>query len=298
MPRPRRLRSTRWMWALPVLVLAAGLALLVTLLSGAAPTRTLVHATHLPSPGTTTTAPPQPSIAAPSLRSVTVTPSRDLVDFEPVTIAGIKFPGNSLIETAQCVPGQVGYSTCDLATLVSVNSSNTGSFSLQRTVRRIITVASGRVDCASASGACRMVAAMMSNFDNNGWVALSFNPAVPPRPAPVPKITVTPSTGLAANQVVKLVGSGFYPNSSVLVDECVVGTPPGTATCDLPLLRGPDASVSGQISGTWIVHRIVHLSGPGGRNTTFDCGSRRGACALYAGSLTNYASVPLSFGVG
>src|SRR5579872_2430493 len=110
MPRPRRLRSTRWIWALPVLVLAAGLALLVTLLSGAAPARTLVHATHLPSPGTTTL--PQPGIGAPSLRSVAVTPSRDLVDFEPVTISGIKFPGNSLIETAQCVPGQVGYSTC------------------------------------------------------------------------------------------------------------------------------------------------------------------------------------------
>jgi hypothetical protein len=271
-----------------------GAILLVVILVGetAAP-RTFLHSTPGPLPASTTTtrAPDRAALGLP----LTMTPSADLVDREPVTVAGSGFPGGTLVATAECVPGPVDLTTCDLGTLVTMYAPRNGSFSVNRFVQRIITTtASGSVDCATAVGACRMVAANYSQYAENGSLALAFSRSGPPVTAPTVQVAAAPSTGLVDGKVIKVTGSGVLPYIRVQVVECVAGSAPGPTTCQLSITQFSNADAAGRFTITWAVHRILQLAGPG-HGTTFDCASRPYACLVVAGTLSDHGSTPVDF---
>ena len=96
-----------------------------------------------------------------------------------------------------------------------------GAISGQLTVHRLIDGPNGRVDCASAPGACDLVAATQ-NAVILARHALGFDPTAPP---PASQVTVAPSTGLLNNQTVTVFGSGFLPGDRVYVRECATVDP-------------------------------------------------------------------------
>ena len=49
---------------------------------------------------------------------VTVSPSTGLVDLQKVTLTGSGFTANAQVASAQCRPGAIGESDCDLSTVV------------------------------------------------------------------------------------------------------------------------------------------------------------------------------------
>lgn len=225
---------------------------------------------------------------------MTVTPSAALADMESVAIAGVRFPVNAGLYIAECVPGPVDTTSCDLGTLESATTTTTGSFALRGYVRRVITTpTSGRVDCARAAGACRLVAAESAQYSVNATIPLSFNPKAPPPPAP--QVTAMPSTGLVDHQVVHVTGSGMVPSSRIQVIECLSGTP-GPSTCELDNAEITTSDASGRFSANWAVHRMVHPIGAASRTTTFDCASRADSCAIVAGSVEVHGSDAISFG--
>src|ERR1700682_5198786 len=88
-----------------------------------------------------------PPVDCPTL---TVQPSTNLIDLQTVSLGGRVFSASASVATIQCAANASSQNDCDLSTLFIVSASSTGTFSLKRYVRRIISPAAGTLDCASA----------------------------------------------------------------------------------------------------------------------------------------------------
>src|SRR5712691_11863720 len=152
-----------------------------------------------------------------ALPVVTVTPSTNLVDLQQVTVTGSGFSANAQIGTVECRPGALNEADCDLSTLVYSHADGSGTFTLARYVRRLITVNATTVDCGAPSG-CILGAGNIANLSEANGQAIFFNPKVPPQG---PKITVTPHTKLVDHQLVEGDGTGFSPATTVSIAQCV-----------------------------------------------------------------------------
>src|SRR5712691_2236072 len=115
-----------------------------------------------------------------ALPVVTVTPSTNLVDLQQVTVTGSGFSANAQVASAQCRPGAVGESDCDLSTVVYGQADQNGSFTQKRYVRRLIAVNANTVDCGAPSG-CILGAANIADLSQANGQAIFFNPNVPPQ---------------------------------------------------------------------------------------------------------------------
>src|SRR5712691_4926828 len=121
-----------------------------------------------------------PSGASAALPVVTVSPSTGLVDLQQVTVTGSGFTPNAQVASAQCRPGAVGESDCDLSTVVYGQADQNGSFTQKRYVRRLIAVNANTVDCGAPSG-CILGAANIADLSQANGQAIFFNPNVPPQ---------------------------------------------------------------------------------------------------------------------
>jgi hypothetical protein len=242
--------------------------------------------------------PPQPCSGSGSVQQesppvdcpkLTVQPSANLVDLQLVSLHGSDYTPLASLATIECAAGATGEDQCDLSTLIIVPASSTGTFSLKRYVRRVISPFSGTVDCGITPGACIMAGVNIGDFLEAAAVPLSFNPSVPPV---VPAVFVTPSLGLVDHQVVSAVGAGFFPNSGVEILQCAVGTP-SPITCDFSTSTFVPTGPRGGFSIRWPVHRILYL--PTG---TLDCARRVATCQVFAGNYPGspmFATAPLAF---
>lgn len=208
------LRRQRWIFALtlvavPLVLIAVAAA--VSMSSSSSPETT---------PPPTQIAPAAPTDGKASLRlPVTITPNRDLVDGQVVTISGTGFPANVDIAFATCTNAseQQGIDTCDLSTSTymqgrKITTNRDGAFSEPYTVRRYLTVAGQPVDCGRGNldpdattvttmpgdFTCVMGAGVLANYDISGGGPVAFagaeftagiNPTTPQivtPPAPTP----------------------------------------------------------------------------------------------------------------
>ena len=146
---------------------------------------------------------------------VTVTPDTDLVDLQPVTVDGSGYTPFATIAMVQCVFPATGQDDCDLSNVQFTSADDTGAFTADFNVRRIITTANaGDVDCATAPGTCSLAAANLDNQTEASAAQLSFDPNVPP----VPDLEVALSVD---------------PKGSVIAKTGLV-TVTGTITCSQP----------------------------------------------------------------
>jgi hypothetical protein len=222
---------------------------------------------------------------------ITVKPNTNLVDLQTVTVYGRDFQPGSAAATIECAGNATGENQCDLNTLFEVPISSSGTFTLSRFVRRIITTGDGTtVDCGSAPGTCIMGAANINNVMEATSQPLSFNPSVPPV---LPTVFAVPQVGLADHQLIKVSGVGMFPSRGIEIEQCLNGTP-SYLTCDYStqafVLTGP----RGGFGLTWAVHRILYING-----LAVDCASRPGACVVFAGDYpgdtSDEALAPLAF---
>jgi hypothetical protein len=122
-----------------------------------------------------------PAWAAPS---ISVDPSTDLADRQVVDVTGTGYPPDSEVGVGvvMCEPDPASFSDCDLDNFRTPGTSSSGSFSTTFDVRRHIQTDGGTRDCASAPGACVLLAAS-PGFDLRATAPLSFDPSAPPVPA-------------------------------------------------------------------------------------------------------------------
>ncbi len=106
-----------------------------------------------------------------------------------------------------------------------------------------------------------------------------------------PTMTVTPNTGLTANQMVAITGSGFAPNATLAAVECI-GTATTTAGCNLGALAPINVSSTGTVSANFYVQ-----TGPIGNGS---CGTSAtdANCLIAIGTLAGVlvADAPITFG--
>jgi hypothetical protein len=155
------------------------------------------------------------TVGAVGTPTASVTPSTGLRDLQVVQVDGAGFTAQSPVFVNECKTGGKNANGCDFATLTFGAADGSGAVHVSMKARRIINVGQRQLDCATP-GAC--VVRVASETDPGTVdVPVSFDPSIP---AVLPTVTVTPATGLADHQLVRLDGAGFNPGASALLLEC------------------------------------------------------------------------------
>ncbi len=227
---------------------------------------------------------------------VTVTPDTDLLNFQSVTLAGTGFTPSSEVQVFECKTGATSYDDCTQSEGAFAPTSTTGKFSLQFSVRRILHLVGGDLDCASAVGACSLVSSSYGSVPVIVASPVSFDDSVPPPPPPA--ISVAPDTDLVKGQQVTVTGSNFAPNAFVQIGECVTGSDPN-GYC-LFGFSGRDgfarADTTGSFTATFSARRgVLDFTNDG--LGAVDCASAPKKCSITAYSYDgdDSASAPVDF---
>jgi hypothetical protein len=107
-----------------------------------------------------------------------------------------------------------------------------------------------------------------------------------------PSLTASPSTGLGYSQTITVNGTGFSPNTSLAVLQCVAGANDTFQNCDIGRFISVSTDATGSFSTTFAVRRIMTL---GGRE--IDCAASPGTCIVAVSPFTStyVATTPLTF---
>jgi len=158
---------------------------------------------------------------------VVVSPDSNLVDRQQVAVIASGFIPGEFVQVAQCSAADIEPCQNGQFGGAGGQADPTGAVAVGLTVRRAVLADADRVDCASAPGACVVIA--HASGGPIGTAPLDFDGSVPlPPPA---SISVTPSTGLADRQIVTVTGANFSPNGFAVVSECEAGSQLNDGTC-------------------------------------------------------------------
>ena len=163
-----------------------------------------------------------PTTTAASQWKLTVTPSDQLADGDPVHIHATGFTPGQMVDIATCdarnlEPG-TGDEACDAPTSTPANLD--GVVDTTYSVRRIIRVNGDPYDCGKEPRGCDLgVSPALQptlGLDHVGQ-RIQF---VPGPAEPLPDLTLTPSTNLSDGQTITVTGTNFPPYASIWVAEC------------------------------------------------------------------------------
>ena len=221
--------------------------------------------------------------------TMTVTPNTGLADRQNVTVTGSGFDSNAFLAIVECPSGATDFGSCDLSTLNVTNADTSGALSVQTSVRRLIAPSGPTLDCA-VPATCELVVADPTAVLARASIA--FDPKIPPI---LPKLKVTPATGLRDHQLVAVSGSGFDAGSFVDVQECLASDP---TTCAFETDREFSTTQAGTFATkTFAVERIFDAFDFEGNEQTVDCAKAATRCVLATGGLSGGvpSTAPITF---
>ncbi len=268
-----------------------------TLDCASAPGACVVFAGNFYGPSQQATAPLAFNPKIPPLtQTVSASPNSALKDHQLVQVVGNGYTPGANIAVIQCRSGGASQGDCDYGTVTTATPGLTGQFTITFPVHRMLSLASGPLDCASAPQVCTVSAANSFRFSEGASTPLGFDPKSPPV---VAAVTVAPSTGLVDNQATTVTGSGYTPFSTVQVVQCgkEAAIEHNFSYCSSSSFFG-GGGVSAQVNGsgafsvTLFVHPVI-----GALSGLINCAAQPGACVV-AGSGFNSAEVafkPISF---
>lgn len=215
------------------------------------------------------------------------TPAVNLLDGQTISLTGTGFDPAVQVGMTECLSGAVGIDQCDLADIRYANTDNSGSFSTDFRVTRVIDVAGTLTDCA-APDACVVGIEETTNHAVTATASISFEnlPMVPPA------VTVDPAANLATGQMVEVIGAGFTPLASVAVLECPANSAL-ISDCDFFTMLFVKADGGGTVDTEYPVVQVISVNG-----SNVDCATAL-ACVLSVGNVDDFAQrsvVPISFG--
>ena len=231
------------------------------------------------------------SVPLPPPPSITVTPDTDLLNGDTVTVAGTGFEPNYPVSVSQCPAGASQGPGCGFGPGSFVETDDTGAFSFDLVVDRILYDATSSVDCADP-GAC--VVTVIDFFDGSTATSapIQFDPNAPLPPPP--SVSIDPATGVDDGQLIRVFGSGFPRRTNVGVVQCRVNAG-GPGGCDLSTLGNGFTADSGDFTATLRAKRFITTD-----SGVIDCGIP-GACVVGAGVAPNgnpSANTPILFRTG
>ena len=202
--------------------------------------------------------------------SLTVTPNTDLVQFQSVVVSGTGFNPSGGAQILECTSDATSFQDCNENVAGFAPVTPAGTFSIPFSVRRILHLTSGDVDCAGSPGACSLFASSYGSTSVVAHEALDFDASVPAPPPPT--ITATPDTALVQGQSITVTGSNFPPGAQVGLGECTTGGGTGGA-CGVGISGSVVADGTGAFSTTMNVRRGIrsYATDP---PTVVDCAAR------------------------
>jgi hypothetical protein len=226
---------------------------------------------------------------------VSVSPDTGLVDHQQVAVVASGFIPGEFVQISQC--GATDTEVCQNGQFGGgggqADPNGTVVFGLP--VRRAVLVDGNRLDCASAAGACVVIA--RASGGPTGSAPLAFDGSVPL--PPLPTVTVTPSTGLADRQIVTVTGKDFSPSGFVVLTQCEKGAQLNNGGCSSSTYRAVNADSHGAFSVTMLLRRTIDTYDPQtGEESDLDCATAPGTCevnALDELDFTLTANTPLDF---
>jgi dienelactone hydrolase len=220
------------------------------------------------------------------LPTITVTPAKDLVDGQNVTVAGRGFPAaaDTFVELYLCGPASAGR-PCDF--IDEVDQPANGAFSRQVEVGAQVFNGPEPIDCRDAATPCDLVATTGSPRSARAALAtLAFRPGGPLRPGP--EITLTRATGLPND--VHVAGTRFGSGAFVELQVCRTGD---GARCD----DQTDTFFQAEDDGTFAIDLNVAANFTDADGQAVDCRAAPG-CEVVAHDFdrNRKATAPLAFG--
>ena len=217
-----------------------------------------------------------PSGPLPAVQT-TVTPDTDLLNFQSVTVSGSGFSPNAGVQIVQCTSDATSNADCTQGSDFAPTSA-TGTFTKAVTVRRVLHLEGGDVDCADAPGRCSLVSTSFGPTTLVATSPLDFDDSVPPPPAAT--VTVTPHTDLVQGQSVTVTGANFAPSSFVALSECLSGSQyQGFCSFGGP---GVQTDATGAFTQQFAVKRGVPDDQGGFPPGVEDCAESPGYCSVIA----------------
>jgi len=164
-------------------------------------------------------------------RSITVTPSTDLVDGQEVAVAGTGWPVGDELWVTVC---EVGREHCGgTSTDVVVDAGGTFATTLRPRVQ-FTGPDLHPVDCLVTP--CEVRARPDTSLNLGAAAAIAFDPTAPLLPPP--SITADPAADLVDGQTVTITGDGYVPDERYWVAQC----PASTVSMDVGCVVYGDAS--------------------------------------------------------
>lgn len=211
--------------------------------------------------------------------ALTVEPSEALVDGQSVQVSGTGFrPG--LVVISQCAAGTAaGFGRC--AGFDYVEADAQGALSTTLNVAVLARVGNGFTDCKQAPG-CTIEALDFNSIGSLATVPIAFDPAGPP--PTFPTLTVAPNGPLATRSGAIVMGHGFHPHASVILEQCRIeaGLP---RECDG---FGP-GSIQADENGAFVAGTLVTAVIAGSEGSEIDC--RVVTCGVVADPFDGYPGI-------
>ena len=209
--------------------------------------------------------------------TLTVTPDTDLVQFQSVTLTGAGFPAGVGAQIIECTTDATSFDECNQNGPGFATVGSAGTFSLPYSVRRILHLTSGDVDCATSPGACSLFASTYGGTSIVASAPVEFDAGVPVPPPPT--ITAAPDTDLVEGQSITVTGSAFPPGASIGLGECTTGG--GAGGCGFGFGGFAVADGTGAFSATLVARRGIR-SFATYPPTIVDCAGVPQACSVQA----------------
>ena len=175
---------------------------------------------------TATSTRPQPAIdPAAGPGGFSVTPSKDLVNGQHVTVDVHGLKPYASVWVTMCVGRpktfDAGVNQCETAKMIQLSAK--GSAHVQFSVDRYLSPGGSLVDCATAPKGCSLALVEPVSVGTRELVGntevVTFADMEPQAPNPL-QMTISPSGPFKDGQAVTVAGTGFIANSMVRVGEC------------------------------------------------------------------------------
>jgi hypothetical protein len=217
------------------------------------------------------------SASAKTSPTLLVKPATGLSKGTLVKVTGAGFVPKDVVYLVECLVKASSPRQCATGTSKRVRVSATGL--LPSTKFRVATGKIGSGTCgtkASNLKSCVIKAANVKGGDSAVAHIAFKSPVVV---APSPKLVVTPATGLKSGDTVKASGTGFTPNDSVYLVECLV-TATGEGGCDTATLKAVTITSTGVLPST----TFTVITGSIGNGTCGTTTSDLKNCGVSAGN--------------
>jgi Neocarzinostatin family len=148
--------------------------------------------------------------------TVTATPSTDLADGQTISVTGAGYPVGDTADLVECAE----IFGCDFSNLQVLSIDETGGYTTNFVVKRILDLDGVQVDCVTDQS-CILVSLDITDLSTGAQTGITFDPNIPPLPTPNFRIDVDPQGRVRVDKGVARITATVRCNMPLIIDAQV-----------------------------------------------------------------------------